>query len=769
MASSFFPFSPAAFARRPTTLAAALLAAGVGANAWAQTASDTTSPARTAGANTAASSSATTNTSAGANSNSSSSNTTTGTPLPIVTVRGSNAQSALTVGGFGETPVAKLPLQASVITSDQLADRGLSTLAGLTSIDASVGDSYNSEGYVSYLKIRGYDLDNRFNYRRDGLPINAETALPLSNKSSIEVLKGTSGIQAGTSAPGGLVNLVVKRPTVELTSVTLGVSGSGTVEGALDWSHRFSDAYGHNSAFGLRVNLAAAHLDPELHDAKGKRWLMAVAGDWRVSPDTLVEAEVELNRQSQPSQAGFSLLGTTLPDAHSIDPRTNLNNQAWSQPVVFEGRTASLRVQHQLNADWKLQAHGAVQRLVTDDRLAYPFGCTASDGTYWASSYCPDGTFDQYDFRSDNEHRNSSALDLSAQGKLRLADMSHELSTGVLFSRFYSRLQGQAYNWAGTGDITGSLPTVADPTLSGANTDRDERSTEFYLRDAVQLSPRWQGWLGVRHTRLRRDSFQVNVEAGEEARTNYRQSVTTPWLGLSYAIDPELMAYASWGEGVESDVVPNRAEYVNQGQALPAMRSRQWEIGLKAGNRSVDWSVNYFDVTKPTWSDVAVDTAGNLQRRLDGTQDHRGFEGQADFKWSSGGLQASAMKLHARRHGSTDTSLDGLKPVNVPETTAKLLARQRVGLPGLELQAGLVYEGRRMVLPDNSLSIPSWTRVDLGARYEQALGRQTLVWRVGVDNVTNRRAWRESPYQYEHVYLYPLAVRTWRASVEWLL
>ena len=60
--------------------------------------------------------------------------------------------------------------------------------------------------------MRGFVLDNRFNFRRDGLPINAETSIPLDNKERIEILKGTSGIQAGTSAPGGLVNYVVKRP-----------------------------------------------------------------------------------------------------------------------------------------------------------------------------------------------------------------------------------------------------------------------------------------------------------------------------------------------------------------------------------------------------------------------------------------------------------------------------------------------------------------------------------------------------------------------------
>ncbi len=63
-----------------------------------------------------------------------------------------------------------------------------------------------------YLTVRGFVLDNRFNYRRDGLPINAETSIPLDNKARVDILKGTSGIASGTSAPGGLVDYVVKRP-----------------------------------------------------------------------------------------------------------------------------------------------------------------------------------------------------------------------------------------------------------------------------------------------------------------------------------------------------------------------------------------------------------------------------------------------------------------------------------------------------------------------------------------------------------------------------
>ncbi|HWH83714.1 MAG TPA: TonB-dependent receptor plug domain-containing protein, partial [Burkholderiaceae bacterium] len=180
------------------------------------------------------------------------------TQLPAVTVTG-RASPPLTVGGWGDVPLAATPIQASMFDSTQWKDAGVQRLADLTRIDPAVSDAYNAEGYWDFLSVRGYVLDNRFNFRRDGLPINAETSIPLDNKARLEILKGTSGMQAGTSAPGGLVNYVVKRPLdVPLRSASLEWVQPGTLTGAVDLSQRF----GADQAFGVRVNAAAAHLDP---------------------------------------------------------------------------------------------------------------------------------------------------------------------------------------------------------------------------------------------------------------------------------------------------------------------------------------------------------------------------------------------------------------------------------------------------------------------------------------------------------------------------
>ncbi len=687
--------------------------------------------------------------------------------LGTVNVTG-RADPVVGVGGWGGVPLSKAPFQASVLSAEQLRDRGVTRLSDITRIDASVSDAYNTEGYWDYLTVRGFVIDNRSNYRRDGLPINAETAIALDNKDSIEVLKGTSGLQAGTSAPGGLVNFVVKRPLdTSLRRAELRWRERGSVAAAVDLSERF----GTDRSVGLRVNAAVERLDPKVRDADGERQLLSLAGDWRLGRDTLVEAEVESSRRSQPSVPGFSLLGNAVPTP--VDPRINLNNQPWSQPVVLQGNTASLRLTHRLSADWQARAHLGTQRLRSDDRIAFPYGCyDAAADVYYSDRYCPNGTYDLYDFRSDNERRRTNAAELSIAGTLTTGPVAHRLEAGLLRSSFSARFQRQAYNYVGQGNVQGTLFTPADPTLTDENTDRNERSTELFVRDAVQFGGGFGAWLGLRHTRLQRDSVRTNGSRP----TNYAQQFTTPWLALTQALGPRSTVYVSWGEGVESDVVPNRARYTNRGEALPALRSKQTELGLKtsaplARGGELTLSAALFDVRRPAFADLGTDCGsdtpgGTCTRRADGEARHTGLEAQAGWRSGPWLLQGSALWLRARRDGSADPTINGLRPANVPDRTVKWQARYDVpAIAGLSLRADWVAEGNRMVLPDNSARIGGWSRVDAGLRYQTA-STTPLVWRAGVDNLFDRRAWREAPYQFGHAYLFPLPARTLRLSVE---
>ncbi|MBK7514290.1 MAG: TonB-dependent siderophore receptor [Betaproteobacteria bacterium] len=696
-----------------------------------------------------------------------------------VTVTGRTLGSA-GVAGFGDAPLASSPLQASLFGNQQLRDAGIGSLGGLTRLDASLGDAYNAEGYWSILSARGYTLDNRSNYRRDGLPINAETAIALDNKERLELLKGTSGIQAGTSSPGGLVDLVVKRPTGKLREARIEWREPGSVLGAVDLGQRF----GADGQFALRLNAAYERLRPQVHDADGQRQLFALAADWQPGPDTLLQAEFESSRQTQPSVAGFSMLGDTVPSADAVDPLINLNRQPWGQPVVMDGDTASLRWRQRLTDDWRFSAHAMTQRLKSDDRTAFPYGVydASYDCPQWCDRYAPDGSFSYWQYVSDNERRTSDALELAFSGQAVTAGIGHQLQAGVLLTRFEGRFQDQVFDLAtdlsgvgvGLGHIDGTRETLPSAGTTDANTNRDERSTEWFLRDAMRLGAHWQLWAGLRHTQLQRESARTSPAddgPGEDGlrATRYDQSATLPWLALAHELSPGTLLYASWGEGLETDVAPNRARYVNRGQPLPALKSRQFELGLKWSGKDHDATLAWFDIDRPQAADIGpCDAADSCKRQIDGSARHRGAEAQAALRAGAWAWRASAMWLDAERQGSTQPGVNGTRPVNVPSASLRLGTEYSVGaMPGLALQGSLVAESDRVVLPyDDSVRIPGWARLDLGVRWEQAWAGTALLWRVGVDNVTDQRAWKESPYQFGHAYLYPLAPRAWRASLQ---
>ena len=672
------------------------------------------------------------------------------------------------IGGFGEVPAASAPFQASSIGSGQLADEGANSIGALTRWDASLSDAYNADGYWSILSVRGYTLDNRFNYRRDGLPINAETALALDNKDRIELLKGTSGIQAGSSAPGGLLNLVTKRPTGTTRTAEIGFRESKSLMARVD----IGDRFGEDSAFGLRMNAATEHLDPLTRDMQGRRTLLALAADWQVRPGTLLEVEVESSRQRQPSVVGFSLLGDRLPDAKGIDPRLNLNHQPWAQPVVLNGDTASLRWQQRLSADWRFMAHAMTQRLRSDDRTAFPYGVYEADYTCptWCDRFAPDGSFTYWEYISDHERRRSDALDLSFTGRLQTLSVRHDLTVGLLSTRYRGRFEDQVFDIAGTGRIDGSIVAPPSAKFPDANTNRDERSSEWYLRDVMRAGEFWSLWTGVRYSHLERSSVRTSPAADGLRATSYRQDTTVPWLALALSIAPQTTAYLSWGQGLESEVAPNRVRYRNAGQALPALKSRQIEAGVKHADERLDAALTIFNIDRPQAADQGdCDGPDSCSRVIDGSTRHRGLEAQVGIREGAWTWQASAMLLDASRRGSSVDATNGIRPVNVPARSLRAHASYRVvAIPGLTLNASWVAESDKVVLPyDDSVRIPGWSRADLAAQFRwRASNLVSWTWRAGVDNAFDRRAWKESPYQFGHAYLYPLAPRTWRMSVE---
>jgi len=677
------------------------------------------------------------------------------------------------VSGFGDTPLSKAPFSAISIDNQSLRDVGAKRISDALRLDASVTDSYNSPAYWDMLSVRGYTLDNRYNFRREGLPISAETMIPMENKDRIELLKGTSGIQAGTSSPGGLANYVVKRAptasneTIRAVTASYGSGKSSSV--ALDLGSRF----GENKEYGYRFNTAYEDLNPYIQKTQGHRNLVALAMDWRVSADSRLEFEFEKSERQQIGVNGYSLLApASAPDTQPslpsvVNGKTNITAQSWSMPAVFNNTSGTVRFKKNLSDGWLWTTQYGGQRLRTDDRLAYGFGGGNSNGTA-PNSFIAGPRFDVYDYRSENERRLTDSLQTMVNGHTEISGITHRVSLSIMRSRQLDRLQDtQLYSFAGTSTAYGgAVPTQTFGTTY-FNTNRSEYSNELSFTDRVELTTRTSIWGGLRYTSSNRSTVSLKTNSNP---VNQQTAVATPWLALSHEYASGSTVYASFGEGVELFAAPNNATYFNAGQFLGVHRSKQVEVGAKGkSNQSLNWNAAVFHIERP----LAYDNTNEYPytRVVDGTQTHTGLD--AGFQWTQKQwlLSGQAQWLHAR---ITDTStvgatLNGSQPLNVPEITLRALAQYRwTEIPGLRTSLRLSHEGQRRVKEDGSINLPAWTTMDFSAHYETRIQGTRTEWTLGVDNLTDRQYWRESPKQFGHYYLYPGAPRNLRLTVRTL-
>lgn len=685
-----------------------------------------------------------------------------GNALPAVVVTAPAARAAkASITGLGDLAGWESPSQAQTYTESALRDAQVSRVADLSKLDASVSDAYNTVGYWDYLTVRGFVLDNAYNYRREGLPINAETRIGLDNKSAVELLKGTSGMQSGVSAPGGLVNFLVKRPQAGVRQAEFAINSAGGRLASVDMSDRF----GERNAFGLRVNAAIEKLNTPIDNTQGHRRLLALATDWQVAPGTLLEAEIEHSWHSQPSVPGLSILGQRLPSAREFSPDLNLNKQPWTTPVQLQGDTGTLRWKQALVDGWKSTVSYGEQHLKSNDRAAFPFGYTDGANTVY-TNYGPTGDFDLYDYRSDNEVRITRSLLGQIEGKVQTGTIKHDLRFALLRSLFHTEIVAQAYNSVGTGNLlTPYAPFSPSPNAVVAGTNRQESSTEWSLQDSVTFNAQWQAWLGLRHTSLRRHS--VKTDGSED--TLLSQHINTPWAALAYTFAPQTRAYVSWGEGAETKAAPNNSASPanNAGQVLPVLKSRQVEAGVKgqyaAQRLNAQWGVNVFRVLRPETATV------NNVFGFDGNSVHQGTEGHWQGRVGAWGLGATGMVIDATRRGSATASTNGQAPTNVP-THAVTLSGSHTwsGALPTTLQLDVVRQGQRWVDSANTIRLPAWTRVDTALRATQSLSEgRSVTWQFGIKNLLDTRAWQESPNVFGgHIYLFPMQRRTATLSAQ---
>lgn len=705
--------------------------------------------------------------------------------LPGVTIAGKAepAEQPASFPEFGGLSIGELPVSIGVLRARELRTQGVESLSQAIRRDPAASDAYNTVGFVESIQLRGFLLDGLLNYRRNGLPVSAFTPITLVNKQQIDVQKGLNGVVTGSSSPGGTVNFITKRAGVDVTELSLDGGERGSWLAAADFGRRIGEADGRG--FGYRLNVAHGQRRPAARDADGERSVVAAAVDWQGPAGIRAEAEFEVQNSRQVSVPGLGLLDVdgdgvaeTLPSAKLLgDPRVNLNNQPWSQPFDNRSRVGTGKLAMPLGEQWTLTLSGLLQRTKTNDRLAFPDGCS-NGPNYLYPGLCGNYEVDIYDYRSSNERRATRVLDLALDGKVQLGGMTHRLRVAPRTTRYSERFEeAQAYNYVGFVNALAPTPLPEDPSLTSPNTQRDLRIDDMQLSDSIDLTQRWRLFAGTRLVRVEAASIRTDGTRG----LRFTQSAATPWLAAGYSYAPNNMVFASLNRGFEVEAVPNRPTlFTNAGQLLPASRSTQGEIGWRGNlGPSTYASVALFEIRRPLSDDRVVTPDANgasLERVADGREArHRGIE--LDVRWALSpqwtvGVQGAWIDAVLDR--SLDPQLAGRRATNVPKSTAALQVDWRPaglpGVPGLAIGNRLFHSGERAITRDNSVTLPAWWQWDAWLTAPLTVAGRPAQLRASVENLTDRRFWREAPTTYwGGTYLFPAQPRTFRLGLSvWL-
>lgn len=686
-------------------------------------------------------------------------------------VKDSYLTDMTTAGSLLGAPLRETPLSVSAVTRTVMTDQGARVLTDVVKNDASIGEDYAPVGYYGDFEIRGFPIDLATGLQINGMAIAGEQDVPLENKESVEFVKGVAGVESGVASAGGLIDFVTKEPRAgQRAAIDLATDHRGTTYGALDAGRVFSTRFEP----GVRLNLAGEDIHTYVQHADGWRGVGAADGALHFGPDTNLYADFEYQHKVERSEAGYQLLGgTTVP--MQVFPSTMLGFQPWSEPNTFDAFNAGSRLTHTFNAKWSAVLRGSYSHSLIDDNVIWPYGAALDangnslcpDSPYYF--FCPDGSYEIYDYRSPGELRIDAVGDALVHGHFATGKVEHDvIGGGSLFHRSVDLSPTIVYTPIGVENVFGpDLPYAQESPLqqAGPSTLAD---FNHQLSGVIQDRMRLPGHLGLqaggRYVRV----SDFNYSSGRR--------LWLPQYAATYAPMKNLTVYGNYGQLLS--LGPQAPWWVDNANVfLDPFFTRQAEAGVKY-EKQVLLTAALFRMRQPFFYPRVVSgadgfcssaNAGDLCFEAVGHETHDGLELNAQGKAASWvQLTASATAMRAESNDTGTPAFDNKQVLNVPRFHTAVFAD--VVVPharGLHLMPGWDYTSRKEATRDDAVSVPGFNLFNLGARYAPGGERSHVVFRMYADNILNKRYWKDTGASYGDTFIHQGAPATVRLSAHY--
>jgi catecholate siderophore receptor len=638
-----------------------------------------------------------------------------------------------------DTPLRDTPQSVTVVTRTLIADQAMQTMGDVVRYVPGITMG-QGEGHRDAPTIRGNSSTADFFV--DGVRDDAQYLRDLYNVDRVEALKGANAMIFGRGGGGGVINRVSKEAQWAPTrALTLEGGSFGQKRASVDVGQglgqrvaaRVNGMYENSDAFRDATTLERYGINPTLAVAAGSGTAVRLGYEF-FHDDRTVDRGIPSYR-GRPSEA---------------DIETYFGNPHVSY--------AEARV-HAATATVEHSAPGGVTirnrtRFADYDKFyqnVFPGGAVDSTGTL-----VPLAAYNHAIGRRNLFNQTELTYGVGT-GVVR-----HTLLAGVEAGRQSTdnfRRTGYFDDTAATMIVPFDQPTVATAVTFRQNaTDADSRAVTTvaaaYAQDQVALSAHWQAIVGVRYERF---NIRFNNDRTGQGLQRDDQMVS-PRAGLVFKPAEPLSLYGAYSVSYLPSSGDQFTTLTVTSQTLAPERFTNYELGAKWDVRpalELTSAVYRLDRTNTSAPDPA-DPSRVVQT---GSQRTTGYEvglaGEVTSAWQVAGGYASQRATIVSR---TAAAKAGATVPLVPHHTVSLWNKYRLG-SALGVGLGVVHQADMYAAIDNSVTLPSFTRLD-GAVY-LTLYRGVRA-QVNVENLFDTRYYATSQGNNN---ILPGAPRTVRLSV----
>ncbi|MBW3528764.1 TonB-dependent receptor [Shewanella sp. NKUCC05_KAH] len=616
----------------------------------------------------------------------------------------------------GDIDLMDTPQSVNVIpdfvTDEQLATNLAEVLVNDSSVTAGT-TRWNRQVF----SIRGFELDSGNGYLINGHQQWSHYVQPIETLQQVEVLKGPSSMLYGQSGPGGLVNMVTKKPTYDsMLDLGFDTDGLGSTRAQLDAGGSLNDAQ------SLRYRGVLVKQDTKYwreysandENQERDRWLGYLNLEFDVSDDVLLSVKYDHTQD----KAGIDAGGWLDKQGNVIGERKTV----WDAPWAFTDNTVSnlgADLTWQMSDDWKVKVGYNDQQFNRQRLDSAPSLNKGSEDPY------KDGyTINPFDRYDDWQHK-TAYVDFT--GEFSLAGMEHQFLIGANYLDYFYQQQIQKGK---------SQPVIPGQPIIQQDLDYHQGKLSnpseykyygFYLQDLMTLNEQWKLLAGVRYDEQKKDGYGENSYA------------VSPKFGVIYSPMSNGNIYVNYSKSFTPQGAVNNEFDVNDGLNLKPEYGIQYELGTKweLFDDSLLLTAAVFDITLEniTISEKLSAPIGDYTdiTTQGGEQKHRGFEmgaqGQIGDSWF---VTSSMMYLDAEYQ--TGDAREGKTPIDAPEWSANIWTRYEV-TDNFAMNFGAIYVGERFADLDNTITKDGYVRFDIGAAYTMDIMGKDVSLRANVRNL----------------------------------